>query len=49
MPKGLSRYFVRLVPFGSFSGLAVVAATSSEPSYLLAGLLKCARCGELLV
>src|SRR4028119_2386125 len=29
---------MRLVPFGSFSGLAVMAATGPETSYLLAGL-----------
>ena len=38
MPSGLSRHLMRLVPFGSFSGLAALAATGSDPSYLLAGL-----------
>ena len=38
MGSGVSRYLTRLIPFGSFSGLAVVAATGSETSYLLAGL-----------
>jgi hypothetical protein len=36
--SGVSRYLTRLIPFGSFSGLAVMAATGSETSYLLAGL-----------
>ena len=37
VPSGPSRLLVRLVPFGSFSGLAVMAATGPETSYLLAG------------
>jgi hypothetical protein len=38
VPSAPSRYLLRLVPFGSFSGLAVMAATGPETSYLLAGL-----------
>ena len=38
MGSGLSRHLTRLIPFGSFSGLAVLAATASDPSYLLAAL-----------
>ena len=38
MGSGVSRYLTRLIPFGSFSGLAVMAVTGSETSYLLAVL-----------
>ncbi|MDP8901312.1 MAG: hypothetical protein M3N33_09275, partial [Actinomycetota bacterium] len=38
MPSGPTRHLMRIVPFGSFSGLAALAATGSDPSYLLAGL-----------
>ena len=38
MGKGLSRHLTRLVPFGSFSGLTVMAAAAAEPSALLVGL-----------
>lgn len=38
MPSGLSRHLARFVPFGAFSGFAVMAATGPETSYLLAGV-----------
>ncbi|QIN84695.1 hypothetical protein GBA63_20105 [Rubrobacter tropicus] len=38
MSNGVSRHLTRLVPFGTFSGLAVLTATGSEPVYWLAGL-----------
>ena len=38
MPSGPSRHLVRLVPFGSFSGLAVLEAVGPNPTYWLAGL-----------
>ena len=38
MPSGPSRILVRLLPFGSFSGLAALAATGPDHSYLLAVL-----------
>ncbi len=38
MRNGVSRYVVRLIPFSSFSGLAVLAATGQDASYLLAAL-----------
>ncbi len=38
MGSGASRHLVRLVPFGSFSGLAVLEAMGPDPTYWLAGL-----------
>ena len=38
MPSGPSRFLVRLVPFGSLSGLAVLEAVGPNPTYWLAGL-----------
>jgi hypothetical protein len=36
--SGVSRYLTRLIPFGTFSGFAVLAATGPDTSYLLAAL-----------
>ena len=38
MSSGPSRHLVRLVPFGSLSGLAVLEALGPDPTYWLAGL-----------
>jgi len=38
VPSGPSRHLVRLIPFGSFSGLAVLEAVGPHPTYWLAGL-----------
>lgn len=38
MGSGVSRYLTRLIPFGTFSGFAVLAATGPDTSYLLAAL-----------